>query len=178
MTAILIFLLIVFLFALIAGSIVIYSLKNGISPMPSSRKAKKALLHSIPKETQGPVYDLGSGWGTLIFALAAHLPTCKVIGVENSPFPYAICLLKSFLKRRENLELRFLNFYQSDISDAAIVICYLCPGSMNKLKNKFEKELKTGTLIISSTFALPGWKPIQTIDIGDLYHSKIYIYQK
>ena len=59
-----------------------------------------------------------------------------------------------------------------------MIVCYLFPKGMEKLSKKLEKELKPGTLVISHTFALPGWKPFKTLDVDDLYYTKIYFYQK
>ena len=47
---------------------------------------------------------------------------------------------------------------------------------MVRLQAKFERELKRETLVISSTFAVPAWKPRQIIEVDDLYHTKIYVY--
>ena len=47
---------------------------------------------------------------------------------------------------------------------------------MEKLKEKFLKELKPGTIIISNTFAISGLKPTQIIEINDIYKTKVYKY--
>ncbi len=59
-----------------------------------------------------------------------------------------------------------------------MVVCYLYPGAMRKLKDKFEQELAPGTLVVSNTFSISGWKPINVIDTHDLYNTHIYLYEK
>lgn len=46
-------------------SVVIGSLWNGISPMPTSSKAKYCLFEALPLQIDGKIYELGSGWGRL-----------------------------------------------------------------------------------------------------------------
>lgn len=174
MTAVL---LLLFLLLWTMLSIVIWSLYNGISPMPTSFKAKKCLFDHLPKEVCGTIYELGSGWGTLALPLARRYPHCQVVGFESSPFPFWISLARQHLSRLKNLSLRRQNFFQANLSDAELIVCYLYPGAMAKLKMKFHVELKPGTWIISNTFAIPGWNPQEVYEIEDIYRTKIYVYR-
>jgi len=160
------------------GSIVVWSIKNGISPMPSSRKAKRCLLQNLPEIRNGKVYELGSGWGTLAFPLAKKLSRYEIVGYENSPIPFFVSKLLHLFMRLPNLKLFHQDFYQATLTDASLIICYLYPGAMKNLKDKFEKELKPGTLIISNTFAIHGWKPFRVEEVADIYRTKIYFYRK
>ncbi|MCG8323473.1 MAG: hypothetical protein MI921_28515, partial [Cytophagales bacterium] len=63
-------------------------------------------------------------------------------------------------------------------ADADVVVCYLCPDIMRRLAPKLEDELRGGSMVISSTFAVPGWQPVDTITLNDLYQSKVYVYRK
>lgn len=171
--------LFIFFGILIAGvlSIVIWSSRNGIGPMPSSPKAKKMLLRSLPEEVEGTIYELGCGWGTLLFPIARRYPQNQVVGFENSPVPFGFCCLRKMLFPLSNLTIRPRNFFSASLKEASLVVCYLYPGAMRLLKSKFEKELAPGTWIITNTFAMPGWRPLYTYEIQDLYHSKIYVYR-
>ena len=164
-------------FVIVLASIVWWTIKNGISPMPTSKKAKNAILSLLPKHAPGKVYELGSGWGTLIIPLAKHLNTSKVIGFETSPIPFYISKIRVWRAGFRNIEVFKMNFSDTSLTDATIVVCYLFPGAMGKLKQKFEKELKPGTLVISNTFAIPGWQPSQVIKTQDLYNKKVYLYK-
>jgi hypothetical protein len=159
-------------------SVILWSMKNGISPMPSSDKAKKKVLSAIPRETQGVVVDLGSGWGNMVAQFAKLLPHCQVIGYETSPIPF---FLSKCWKRAEgltNLKLIRKDIFDVPLHDVSLVYCYLYPAAMEKLKDKFEKELKAGTVIITNTFAIPGWEPVQIFQLSDMYHTRIYVYVK
>lgn len=158
-------------------SIVMWSIRTGISPMPTTSKVKNILLQALPPQVQGTIYELGSGWGTLAFSLAKHYPQCQVIGYESSPVPYWISLGLSWLTQNNNLRLVKQDFFQAHLQDAALVVCYLFPGAMSKLKQKFEKELPPETWVISNTFVVPGWEPLEIYQVNDLYQTKIFVYK-
>jgi len=145
--------------------------------MPSSSKAKQCILASLPHRLEGKVYELGSGWGTLAFPLAKNLPHCQVIGCENSPIPFLFSKFRYFFNPLPNLNLSRTDFFQIDLNDASLIVCYLYPGAMKRLRKKFEKELKPNTWIITNTFAIPGWIPVHKVQLSDLYQTTIYFYQ-
>lgn len=163
--------------ALLVGVIVLYSLKYGITPTPTSSKVKKELLAILPELKEGEIAELGSGWGTLAFALARKYPACQVEALEISPVPYFCSWLISKWTAFPNLELTRRDFFDVKLNRAALVVCYLYPGAMEKLKEKFEKELEPGTYVATHTFAVPGWKPLLTAHASDLYHTPVYLYQ-
>ncbi|MCI0605362.1 class I SAM-dependent methyltransferase [bacterium] len=122
----------------ILASVVYFSLRNGISPTPSSRKQTETLLGMIPADTTGNVYDLGSGLGTLALAIGKYLPQCQVIGFESSPVPYVISQILASLSAAKNVKFRRLDFMNASFCDAKVILCYLYSGGMRKLKPKLE----------------------------------------
>jgi len=160
-------------------SIVIWTMQNGISPMPTMGKVKRKLFDILPppEKVSGKVYDLGSGWGTLVMPLGLYYPDHQVLGYETSPIPYWISKRRLFLTKIPNVRLLKEDFFSTNINQAGLVICYLYPGAMLRLKSKFENELQPGSWVISHTFSVPGWEPVATYEVSDLYHTKIYIYR-
>lgn len=159
-------------------SVVFWSLRNGISPMPTSNKVKRNVLDSIPPETQGMIVDLGSGWGTMVLQLAKKFPHCQIIGYESSPIPYYFSKVWRLIDKSSNVKIYRKNFFKVDLSNASLIYCYLYPGAMKNLEPKFMKELKPGTMIFSNTFAIPGWEPLHISTVKDLYNTRIYMYMK
>lgn len=155
-----------------------YTFRLGISPMPTSQTVKKTLLEQLPPDIKGTIYELGCGWGTLLFPLGKKYPDSVVKGYELSPLPYLFCKCRQWVTSQENVALFRQDFMSTSISDAGLVVCYLYPGAMAKLKDKFEKELPSGCWIISNTFALPQWTPDAVYSMADLYRTKIYLYRK
>ncbi len=169
--------IICFCFAAAAGSIIFHTTHNGISPMPSSSRVRKVILEIIHNTNpRGIIFELGSGWGSMTFPMARRFPESNITSIENSPVPYFFskCMAQIFSYR--NLKIFRENFYHVLLSDADVIFTYLYPGGMERLKEKFEKELKKNAVVISNTFAVPGWKPYRVIDVSDIFRSKIYIY--
>ncbi len=159
-------------------SIVWFTLKNGISPMPTSSKVKKAFLDTLPKTINGDILELGAGWGTLAFALAKRYPNCTVKAYENSWFPYFICKIRQLISPLPNLKFKCQNFFKISFGQSGLVVCYLYPGAMKKLRDKFDQELDQQTLIATHTFSIIGWSPIFSYRVNDLYGTLIYHYRK
>jgi len=138
----------------------------GISPMPTSRKAKKIILELAG---EGEVYELGSGFGSLAFSLSRR---GRVKAYEMALIPYLI----SKMLPSKNLKITRKDFFKESLSDAKVIVCYLYPGAMARLKEKFKKELQEGAIVISNSFCIPGWKPTKVIEVGDFFRSEIYLY--
>jgi hypothetical protein len=161
----------------ILGLMTWYSWRYGITPTPTSAKVKRQLLQILPLEIKGNFAELGSGWGTLAFALAHRFPSNQVYAYEISPIPYCISkMIAQFLPYR-NLHIMRKDFFTISLKHVSLVICYLYPDAMNRLKIKFEEELAQDAYVLSHTFAIPGWNPISIIKVSDLYQTPIYLYQ-
>jgi hypothetical protein len=164
--------------ALSGASIVIYTMGNGIPPSPTGGKAKQVLLQAIEEiGASGKVCELGVGWGTLALPIADRYPKIQLIGYENSPVPYWIARIRASLQGK-GIHIERANFLDVDLRDIDLIICYQSPSIMSKLRLKFDAELKDSAYVVSNTFALPGWKPIRTEIVPDVYRTKVYIYRK
>ncbi len=77
-----------------------YTLRAGISPVPTTPRVAAAMFALIPTESRGVIYELGSGWGNLASGLAKRFPDCPVVAYEENlrskPFQTrAPCSLKA-----------------------------------------------------------------------------------
>jgi hypothetical protein len=169
--------------------IVLTSWRNGISPMPTSKAVRLAVAAEVNRIAgYGNIIEAGSGWGTLGLDVIRHCPGKRLTGIENSSLPLWFSQLHTILLTRflpvagsrESLCKRFYfkrgDIYKSSYSDADIVLCYLFPGAMVRLAEKFKQELPPGAVVISVCFALPGRQPIRTITCKDRLRTKVYVY--
>ena len=105
------------------------------------------------------VYDLGSGDGRVVIELARD-SKIRAIGVERS---FGLCLWARLMARLRKLRGRVVikrkNMFKEDLREADVVVCYLFPGLMAKLRKKFEAELKPGAIVASFSFLLPDKEP-------------------
>ncbi len=158
-------------------SIMIWSIKNGIVPMPTTRRQTRCILQILPKDPGPFIFDLGSGLGILAISLARSYPKSLVTGVESSPVPYWISRLLRAALRVPNLVFRRHDLLETSLVDASAVVVYLHRAGIRSLKPKLEQELKPDVWILSNTFAFPDWKPVRIVNVGDLNQTKIYVYK-
>jgi len=152
----------------------------GIPPVPTLPKTRRRIMAALQthlKDVQpSNIAELGSGWGGLSVALSRIFPDAAITGYEISPAPYWFSKLRCFGR---NIHFLRHNFYEADFSAFDVVVCYLSPQHMKKLKSKLEKELPDGALIISNSFSIPDWKPLEEIRISNWgYKTTIYIYRQ
>ena len=164
---------------LVAGiSIVLATMKTGISPSPSSGRTVRAIVAAVEKTGAGPMVDLGSGWGTLVTALAKRYPDRQVIGYELSFVPWLFSSIRKSLSGLDNLTFYRRDFLNADLPDASVLTCYLFPGGMVSLEEKLERDNIRDVLIVSSTFALPSSEPVKVIRVKDMYSTPVYLYRR
>lgn len=160
----------------VALSIVWSTLRTGISPTMSSGKACKAMLDSVEVPSRGSLIDLGSGWGTLVVAVARKYPEQQVIGYELSWFPWLVSVIRKHSLGLGNLTLYRKDFRNAELGNASVLLCYLFSEGMASLHEKLNRERPGEILIVSNTFALPYCQPTSIIRLNDLYRSPIYVY--
>lgn len=163
--------------ALGAVSIIWSTLRIGISPMPSSLAACRAMVAASENSPPGPIVDLGSGWGTLAIAFARKYPQRSIVGYELSWLPWLFsCALKRLMKL-DNLVFRRKDFRQAPWADPAVIVCYLYQQGMRDLERRLAEEGRPPALLLSNTFALPARRPDELIRLDDLYRTPIYVYR-
>lgn len=135
--------------------------------VPTPPEVVEAML-KVANVRQGDVlYDLGSGDGRIPITAVQKYNVTRATGVEINP--------ERIEEAQRNLaaagvgdRVRFRNedLFEANFSDATVVTLYLLPALNVKLLPKLLKELKPGTRIVSHAFAMGGWNPERTLDIG------------
>jgi len=113
-----------------------------------------ALLREAGLPEQATIYDLGSGWGKLVAALAKEFPKARIIGIERSPLPYWVARFRT--RHLAHVRLYRGNFYNFDLRDAQAVTCYLMMKPMPKLARFLNDMLAEGTPVVALTFWFRG----------------------
>jgi hypothetical protein len=161
--------------ALAALSIIVSTLRLGISPMPTSRRVRRAMLAMVPADVRGEVHELGCGWGGLAVSLARHCPKARVIAWEASLVPWLVSWLRG--RGVENLQVRRGDFLRADLSRAEVLVCYLFTGGMRALAEKLARERGgTPVCLVSNTFSVHGWTPVDTVTVEDAWRTRVYRY--
>ena len=145
--------------------------------MPSSKKAYRAIATLVDETGSGPIVDLGSGWGNFVIRIAKRYPQRQIVGYELSVLPWLVSTLLKKLFGLENLTLPRQNFYNADLPPASVLVCYLYPEAMEKIKEELQLEQAGITFLISNNFALPSSQPCKVVKLDDFYKSPIYLYK-
>lgn len=147
------------------------------APYVPSRKRDLKRIFEVGKVKKGDlVYDLGCGDGRILICGAEHYGI-EGRGVELAACPYLFAVVKVWLKGlRNKVKIIFGSFFKADLTQADVVVTYLLPRSMQKLRPKFERELKKGAKVIALGFEIKGWKPI-IYDKPNKKHVAIYVYK-
>lgn len=115
------------------------------------------------------VADLGSGDGRIIIAMARR--GAQAHGYDNDPL---LVLLARRNIRRAGLTgkafVHWKNLWKTDLSGFDAITVYGIPYMMKPLKDKLQKEMKSGSKVISNAFPFPNWHP-------DAKHEGVYLYQ-
>jgi len=145
----------------------------------SSNKVWHALEDLLPPESTRFI-DLGSGLGGVLTHLARVRPDGHYSGVEYAPLPF----LWSWLRTRPypNCHVHWGSIWDErlpacHLAQYDVVFAYLSPVPMEKLWHKAREQMRPGTLLISSTFSIPGHAPQQTVQVDDLHQSTLQVWR-
>jgi len=128
-------------------------------------------------------FDLGAGDGRTV-VMAAEDFGARAVGVELRED-----LVKKALESvyEHNLQNRVTivnsDIFNVDLSSADVVFLYLTTSANEKIKPKFEGELRAGSRIVSHDYEIVGWKPAKAQSfcenpkLGYPSHT-IYLYRK
>jgi SAM-dependent methyltransferase len=123
--------------------------------VPSSMKIVNRMMEMAEVGPDDVVYDLGCGDGRMVLA-AARRYHARAVGIEIDPLRYIWCqFLITILGQRKRIRIVFGNFFNKDLSEADVVMCYLMPDALLKLEKKFKQELRPGTRVVSNRFTFP-----------------------
>ena len=125
---------------------------------PTTRRKMEKMLEFATLKKTDVVYDLGCGDGRLVIAAARRCR--KAIGIEIDPIRYFISNLKIKFLGLKSAKIVIGNLFNRNLKDADVVFLFLNQKSNNKLQEKFNRELKKGTRIVSHYWIFKGWKAV------------------
>lgn len=147
--------------------------------VPCQKKDLERIDRLADLEPSQVFCDLGCGDGRVLRYVAKKNPEARVIGIELS-FPIFLwAKFRQFLSRTDNVEIKFGNALNYDISRVDVVYSYALVQSINnKLKAKFERESKKEAKVLSYAFSIEDWPGKVFIDRVDSRNTPIYVYER
>jgi SAM-dependent methyltransferase len=146
----------------------------------SGRRVWEALSLELPAPAAAAQFsfvDLGCGVGGLLPYLAARHPQGDFHGVELAPLPALIAWLRTRLGRLPNCHVRWGSLWACDLAAYDVVFAFLSPVPMPALWLKARREMRPGSLFISSSFAVPGQSPDREVTVDDLRQTRLMIWK-
>lgn len=120
----------------------------------TNKKVARAMCCLAKVSKKDIIYDLGCGDGTALIVAAKEFGA-KGVGVEIDPLRFLISTLMTYIiKVRDKVTIKRKNFFDVDISEASAIFVYLVPKTLERLRPKFQKELKKGTRIVSLKYKI------------------------
>jgi len=154
------------------------SLIKQVPYVPTPQDIVEKMLDVAKVKSDDVVYDLGSGDGRFVIT-AVQKYGAHAVGVEIDPDLYRQSrdrIKELGLDDRARVECE--NMFDVTVRPATVVVLYLLTSFNEKLRPKLERELHSGTRIVTHDFNVPGWDPDQTFDVtshNGIPH-KIYLY--
>jgi SAM-dependent methyltransferase len=118
--------------------------------------------------------DLGSGFGGTLLRLARAYPAARFVGVETAPLTFALCWLRCLFQR--NCQVRYRSLWRVSLAEYDVVYCFLSPAPMLALWQKARTEMRSGALLISNSFEVPGVEAQEVLSVDDWRHSRLLIW--
>ncbi len=145
----------------------------GVPYVPTPQYKISTLLQHISLKKGQKFIDIWCGDGRIVEAVKHMFPEWKVVGIENSLYPYFLAK-----KRQKQSTYRYEisrgNFFQTDLWKYDVIYCYLLPLHMNKVWKKISQECAPWTLLYSNAFEIPEKKPKEKIHIRDAKYFYVY----
>ena len=140
----------------------------------SSSRAAAIVLTLLPRQGGFRFIDLGSGTGSLLTSLVRQRPDGHYTGIELAPLPFLLSRWRAL--HESAINVRWGDFWGTDLADYDVVYAYLSPAPMVRLWEKVRREMRPGSLFVSNGFSIPGAPPARTIRVGDTVRSTLYVW--
>lgn len=160
------------LILLVGGFIIIWlfwPLVIGAGWVPTPMKTVRRMLELAEIQSEDIVYDLGSGDGRIILTAAQEFGA-RTVGIEADPIRVIWSrLVINFRGLGQLVSVIWGNFFHKSLREATVVTIYQTQEINNRLREKFIRELKSGTRIVSYNFTFDTWTPIKIDEKAHIY---------
>ena len=150
--------------------------------VPTPMVVVERMLELGEVEKNDVLFDLGCGDGRIVITAAKKFGT-RGVGIDIDPQRIEESLRAAKEAVVEGLvEFRLQDVMKADIREATVVTIYLLPESNALLLPLLEDQLKTGTLVVSHNYSIPGWEAKEvtyiTLQDGTGQDHTIFVYKR
>ncbi len=143
----------------------------------TSKSIREAMIRLADIRAGQRVFDIGAGDGRLLIAAKRKDASIQAVGYECALGIWIIGKLRIRLSRKVVL-LRLRDAMKDDLAAADRIFLYLGPEMMKRLEEKFDRELRPGTRVITHAFRFPRREPVAVEQVQGRWHAKkLFVYQ-
>lgn len=149
--------------------------------VPTPQHVVDKMLEMAKVTKDDVVYDLGCGDGRVVVT-AAKKYGARGVGIDIDPERIEDSNANVAKAKVDKLvEIRLGDALKvPDLGRATVVMTYMLPEFMEKLKPILLEKLKPGTRIVAHDYSLRGWEPEQTVTVSAptrLYAHTLYLWR-
>lgn len=164
-----------YLFLVLLLALVFWGTVKGDVPLfLSSAEVAKEVADLVKRENALIFADLGAGIGSVAVPLAQRRPI-RVEAWERAPLPWLIVFWRC--RKLPNAKVVRDSLWRANLADYDVVFTFLSPAVMAELGDKVRREMRPGSLFISSSFPVPDWLPESVVRARDRRSTKLYCYR-
>lgn len=141
-------------------------MRPDIAFIPTPDDAVQGMIDLAELTADDRVYDLGCGDGRLLIR-AVQQGGCRGVGIDIDPAQVAAARQQAAACGcSDRLSFRVGNLYESDFSEATVVLIYLLPHLNQRLLPRLRAQLRPGARIISHQFDMGAdWPPEKVVKL-------------
>jgi len=142
-------------------------------PIPLPKDTIRKMLKLADVKRNDVVYDLGSGDGRALIIVVKEFHA-KAVGIEKNRL--MVWVSRWIINKNKKYKIKIISgdIFKESLANADVILMYLSHKLAQKLKTKFEKELKKETRIVSASHPIVGWKEVKKMRTGHFYS---YLYK-
>lgn len=166
----------IYLLTVVILTLVFWGTIRGDVPLfLSSSEVAEAVMILLQKEQARTFADLGAGVGSVAIPVAKQLASVTVEAWERAPLPWLISAWRG--RNLANFTASRRNFFADDFSKHDVIFAFLSPLAMPEVSEKIKREMREGTLFISSSFPAPNWQPESIQHLNDRRKTVLFCYR-
>lgn len=150
------------------------TIKGDVPLFLSSNAVAEAVADHLTKHPARRLAELGAGIGSVAVPLARQFPALPLDAYEHAPLPWLLLTWHGL--GLSSLQTLRTNFWQVDLAQYDVVFAFLSPRAMPQLAEKAQREMRPGTLLISSSFPIHDWQASRIQELSDARRTKLFYY--
>ncbi len=144
---------------------------RGFAPfIPSRPWVVDQLMQEVVKLPLGKKFNMvsiGSGRSGLSHGIEKAYPDARIVGIEDTFLSYFLSRLQVFIQGSNILVKMNEDSYNVNVSDKDLIYLKLDIDDLREIDRKLKFECKTGAIVISNGFVIPGFIPIRVVKLDD-----------